>query len=132
MHHSKHLILPYLVMESQIILKTGLSKGLVETKHIDLVDIGISPKEYGNANNIKYSTCKRCINIGLIVEKEYLQEYLSHWTIVWRRKAKTTNCSCRSKKEYLQKYLSYWINSWEGILAKSIFRLANSWRKINT
>ena len=33
-------------------LKTGLSKGLVETKHIDLVDIGISPKEYGNANNI--------------------------------------------------------------------------------
>ena len=33
-------------------LKTGLSKGLVETKSIDLVDIGISPKEYGNANNI--------------------------------------------------------------------------------
>ena len=27
-------------MGSQIILKTGLSKGLVETKHIDLVDIG--------------------------------------------------------------------------------------------
>lgn len=26
-------------MGSQIILKTGLSKGLVETKHIDLVDI---------------------------------------------------------------------------------------------
>ena len=39
-------------MGSQIILNTGLSKGLVETKHIDLVDIGISPKEYGNANNI--------------------------------------------------------------------------------
>ena len=26
-------------MRSQIILNTGLSKGLVETKHIDLVDI---------------------------------------------------------------------------------------------
>ena len=54
----------------------------METKHIDLVDMGISLKEYGKSNNIKYSTCKRCINIVPIVEKEYLQKYISHWLIV--------------------------------------------------
>ena len=45
-------------MGSQIILKTGLSKGLVETKHIDLVDI------------------------VPIVEKGYLQKVHQHWLIV--------------------------------------------------
>ena len=44
-HEQKHLILPYLVMGSQIKLKTGLSKGLVETKHIDLVDIVLIVEE---------------------------------------------------------------------------------------
>ena len=47
-------------MGSQIILNTGLSKGLVETKHIDLVDI-VS-----------------------IVEKGYLQKVEQHWTNSWK------------------------------------------------
>ena len=47
-------------MGSQIILKTGLSKGLVKTKHIYLVDI-VS-----------------------IVEKGYLQKVHQHCTTIWK------------------------------------------------
>ena len=34
---------------------------------------------------MKRNTCKKYFHIGLLYEKEYLQKYLSHWTIVWRK-----------------------------------------------